>query len=122
MTLYQKIQDLEKTVNNGNTLPLTKLPKQSRVITGVKNGNIIYTHGSQPSTSYFSIDLLYKSYLLLQTMGELSKCNLEHIDANYTLSGTPCNAVTFMLLMNYFFNCKIKGSGTRNSPYVVIWQ
>ncbi|MBR2904166.1 MAG: hypothetical protein IKC37_05935, partial [Clostridia bacterium] len=72
--------------------------------------------------NYFDIDLLYKTYFILQRMGELTVKNLEAIDKNYTIDGSPCNAVTFMLLMNDFFGCAIEGGGVKGNPYKVIWQ
>lgn len=120
MTLYEKIKGLELLVDNGkNPVSLNQLKGQTRKIVEVKNGNIVYEHGVTPSRSYFNIDLLYKTYFIFQKMGELSVADLENIDVNYTQKGTPCNAVTFMLLMNLFFQCKITGNGKNGAPYVV---
>lgn len=121
MTLYKKIRELEIFVNSGNPLELNQLSGQNRIIAAIKDGKIIYTHGVGGSKDSLDIDLLYKTYFILQAMGELSVCNLEHIDKNYTINGTPCNAVMFMLLMNYFFGKQISGTGTKGNPYLIKW-
>ena len=121
MTMYQKIKELEILVNSGNSLKLDQLSGQNRIVTQIKEGKIIYTHGVGGSKDSLGIDLLYKTYFILQAIGELSVRNLENIDKNYTINGTPCNAVMFMLLMNYFFGKQISGSGTKGDPYLIKW-
>ena len=121
MNLYQKIRGLEDFLGKGNMLPLTQLGGQNRIVTDIKNGKIVYTHGIGATSDSFDIDLLYKSYFALLAKGAMSVKDLEKIDKNYTQNGTPCNAVTFMLLMNHFFDCKIVVQAAKGAPYVVIW-
>ena len=122
MILYKKLRELENSVNSKNPLPLNALARQNRIIIGVENGQIVYIHGANnKDKSYFDIDLLYKTYFIFETMGELSVNNIRKIDANYTKNKRPCNAVTFMLLMNYFFDKQIFGSGKKGDPYIVKW-
>lgn len=121
MTLYEKIKKLEITLSNDKTLVLDKIEGQNRIIKDVRKGNIVYTHKIGGSDSYFNIDVFYKTYLILKDLGELSSNQIRNIDISYTDKRRPCNVVTFMLLMEYFFGCKIKGNGVAHDPYIVVW-
>ena len=64
--MYQKIKELEILVNSGNSLKLDQLSGQNRIVTQIKEGKIIYTHGVGGSKGSLNIDLLYKTYFILQ--------------------------------------------------------
>ena len=119
MNLYEKLKELETTIANQGPVVFTTPYGKTRKILRIENGKVVYEHQSG-RVSEFDIDLLYRDYLLLQDVGFLTADMLRAFNQKYTNGKKPCNITTFMLLMNYFYNCQYTG-GKKNSPAVIIW-
>ncbi|MBR2376941.1 MAG: hypothetical protein IKA85_08520 [Clostridia bacterium] len=119
MTLYEKIQELEKEIELKGAIVFNTPYKKIRTILGIENGKIKYSH-TTGRISEFDIDLFYRDYLLLKDLGFLTSDMIKAFNKRFKNGNKPCNATTFMLLMEKFYGCKfIRGKNGEQS--IIYW-
>lgn len=120
MNFYVKLRELEKNIKEKGEIVFTTPYDRKRAITGIDNGYVCYKRDNI-KTGKTDIDLLYRDYLLLKDLGSLTADNLRNFNKKYKNGHEPCDITTFMLLMEYFFNCTFI-RGKKNSQSVIIWN
>ena len=120
MNLYSKLRLLEKKIEEKEEIIFETPYKKKRKIIGINNGYIVYERDNK-KTGKLNIDLLYRDYLLLRDLGSLTAENLKNFNKKYKNGKEPCDVTTFMLLMEYFFQCTFV-KGKKYSQSIIIWK
>lgn len=120
MNLYVKLREMENEIKEKGEIVFKTPYGKNRAITGIDNGYICYER-DKGTPDKLNIDLLYRDYLLLKDLGSLSADNLKNFNKKYKNGKEPCDITTFMLLMEYLFECTFI-RGKKNAPSIITWQ
>ena len=114
LLIESKIDELKKDLAKGE-IALNALPKQNRVIRKITDNSIVYYHDTDKnSEDRLNIDILKETFLKFYGK-QVTTDMLRSFNNAYS----NCNAVMFMLLMNYFFSVTIYGNGSKGNPYYI---
>lgn len=114
------IESLKRELDKNKKIVLQSPRRGQRIIVDITNTHIVYKHAGGTSKDTYSIQLLKDTYAHFYGQ-TVSADKLEQYNTAYSeKSGTPCGAIMFILLMNYWFQIPIIGNGTKGNPVWIV--
>lgn len=112
MSVEACVEGLKRELKKTGSIILKSPCGGERVIINITATDIIYRHGASGTKSRYSISLLIQTYQDLYGK-KVDRKALETYNPIYSSTGTPCNVMMFILLMQYWFQIPIMGAGVK---------